>query len=387
MSNDRKIKVVFFPTDNNASSGAFISMTVLNEYLNKEFGVDTKIILPKEGTGTKLLEERNLNYKIIRSYDWLVPIVLKNSFRIKCVFFLKRVLNLVSILRIRNELRRIKPDLVHINTIYGYVGAVAAKKENIPIVWHFREIIEKGHDKTFMYHDFSQRILSYANVVVTVSKSVLDYYQNNGIKMNHAVVIYNGIDVPTFYNEDKKILFNDTVKILFVGDFTRNKGAFNLVEALKLLSEDVLSKVQVSFVGRSNAEFEKTVSNSKVRDRIKLYGYSKNVADIYRENDIVVTGAKYEAFGRVTSEAMLSGCLTMTANDSGSGELVKDSVTGYSFDYGNAKMLAEKITYALGHRDEARQIAKQGQKFIKENMSARQNAENIASLYKELLRK
>ncbi len=380
------MKIVFISTDNSASSGAFISMTVLNEYLNKDHGIDTKIILPKKGAGVSLLEERKIQYRIIRSYDWLVPINIKNDLKTKCIYFAKRMLNIISVARIRKELRKEKADIVHINTIYGYVGAIAAKKEGIPIVWHFREIIEKGHDKTFMDKTFSQKILGYADATVTVSKSVLNYYYENGIEMNHPIVIHNGIDVPTFYNHDKKIFEGKMTSILFIGDFSHNKGAFDLLKALELLSDELISQIEVTFVGRSNDEFDELIRRSPVRKIISIIGYQKNVEDYYRKSDIVITGAKYEAFGRVTSEAMLSGCLVITTDDSGSGELVKDKETGYSYRYGDVDVLVGKIEYAINHKEESQKIAKQGQRFIKENMSAKQNADNIVELYRTLIR-
>lgn len=385
MKQDKGVKIIFVSTDNSASSGAFLSMMVLNEYLNKEFGIETEIILPKKGTGAFLLEERNIRYKVIRSYDWLVPIKIKNDLKTKCIFFVKRLLNIISIAGIRKELRKEKADIVHINTIYGYVGAIAAKKEKIPLVWHFREIIEKGHDKTFMDREFSQKILLYADATVAISKSVLRYYQTNDIEMNHPVVIYNGIDVPTFYDPEKNIFEKKKVSILYVGDFSHNKGAFNLLEAIELMDKDFVRNVIVTFVGRSNDEFDESIRKSPVKDIITIYPFQKNVADFYRKNDIVVTGAKYEAFGRVTAEAMLSGCLVITTDDSGSGELVTDRYSGYSYAYGDAKMLAGKIEYAIMHKEESGRIAKCGQQFIKENMNARQNAENIVKLYHTLI--
>lgn len=38
-------------------------------------------------------------------------------------------------------------DIVHINTSWTYVGALAAKKAKIPFIWHIREFLEEDQDR------------------------------------------------------------------------------------------------------------------------------------------------------------------------------------------------------------------------------------------------
>ena len=67
------MKVLFVPSDNNFVSGAFRSMCTLNKILNDKFKIQTLVVLPnKTGNGFKLLDELNIKYTYIESFNWIV---------------------------------------------------------------------------------------------------------------------------------------------------------------------------------------------------------------------------------------------------------------------------------------------------------------------------
>ena len=55
--NRDKIDIIFMASDNNRSSGAFLSMTDLNYVLNQR-GISTLIVLPEYGNGESILKEK-----------------------------------------------------------------------------------------------------------------------------------------------------------------------------------------------------------------------------------------------------------------------------------------------------------------------------------------
>ncbi len=92
-----------------------------------------------------------------------------------------------------------------------------------------------------------------------------------------------------------------------------------------------------------------------------------------------------EAFGRVTVEAMMSGCLVIGANSGGTMELVSDNETGLLYTSGDYSDLAAKIRLALKYPDRMRDIAKQGQSKMLNEMTAQNNAFRINELYREIV--
>ena len=92
----------------------------------------------------------------------------------------------------RREFIRINDvDLVHINTSYSYVGAIAAQKENIPFVWHIRELLEEGQGNTMWDRQEGNKLINMSNKVITISDSVYEKY-SDFIDEDKLITIYDG---------------------------------------------------------------------------------------------------------------------------------------------------------------------------------------------------
>lgn len=379
------MKILFIASDNNRSSGAFLSMTALNIYLNKEFHVETKVILPREGTGEQLLFEGGVPSQIIRSYDWIIPqdTVKTPLFRLK--HFIKSLMNIRAANKIAKIAVREKYDIIHINTLYSYVGALAAKKAGIPYVWHMREILEGGQNRTFIDKKGSYSLIGQSDCIMAISMSV---FRNYCFKINcqNMRIVYNGIDEARFYRPNKKIFQDDFVRILFVGGFNKNKGAFTICDALSRIVSR-FNNVEIWFVGEPTEKFKQYVKSLGLTPYTRFWGYQKDVENFYEKSDITLTGGKMEAFGRTTAEAMLCGNLVISTDSAGSKELVFDHQTGLSYKFGNTDELAKKIEYALSNKKLMREIAKNGQNFIKNEMTAYINAKHIYSHYERIMYK
>ena len=135
------MKILFVPSDNNATSGAFLSMVKLCSLLQNQYRHNILVLLHCNGNGEKLLEDNNIEYVKIRSFNWFVPYKPKQIIRkIKlalCYIWmpLSQVYNIIAIRKIRRLIKKEKIQIVHINTSCSYVGAQAALLENIPFVW------------------------------------------------------------------------------------------------------------------------------------------------------------------------------------------------------------------------------------------------------------
>jgi len=97
--------------------------------------------------------------------------------------------------------------------------------------------------------------------------------------------------------------------------------------------------------------------------------------------------SKAEAFGRVTIEGMLSGTLVIGAACGATEELIQNNKTGLLYEYGNENDLTNKIKWAVTNKEIARSIANCGRTYAKENMTAVINAQNVYSLYQEVMEK
>ena len=114
-----------------------------------------------------------------------------------------------------------------------------------------------------------------------------------------------------------------------------------------------------------------------------LYGRDKLAA--YLDADVLVSPAIFEIFGLVPFEAMMCGTPVIIADDSGSGRLIKDTQSGFTFPQGDVDSLAKMIGYVLMNPGAAKQTVEAGQRFIRENLDWDKNVNKLIDLYQEYL--
>lgn len=381
-------KIAFIGTDNKLS-GATLSMIALAKSLKDTKKYDPIIIIPGEGDIVKNIKENNLKYYCVNSYSWVVK--RSNNIKEKIVtgikFYIKSFLNILAIKKIEKILKEEKVDLIHINSIYSYVGAKAALKNNIKIIWHIREFLEEDQNAEFYHKEKALKLIEKSTAIITISKSVYEKYSKL-IKNDNIYMIYNGIDVLKFYNKDKEIFKDDNIKLVLAGTIQEGKGQKELLYALNLLKKENINNFHLTLLGYSTPQNEKElnelIEKLELKENVKYIGFSKNVKQFFDEADISFTCSKSEAFGRITIEAMLSGCLVIGSDTAGTAELINNMNTGLLYKSGDSEDLKEKIKFAINNKDIVKDMAKKGREFSKENYSSEKNMSNIKNVYDKI---
>ena len=384
---NQQLNVLFIPSDNNRTSGAFLSMANLILNLKNKYGIKELVILPNEGNGDKILSSFGINFILINSKDWVVPLNQVHDEKFKKEVADKKRINNQAILEIRSVIQNNNFDIMHINTTYSYVGAEAAIKENLPFVWHLREFLEEDQSNTLWDRKEGNALINRADRIIAISDSIFKKYENVFDK-GKLVRIYNGIDATKFYKAERNILEDETIKFIMVGGFEYYKGQIEFAHACAQLYSSGFHDFKVSFVGTGRgdvkSEVEKIFSDAGMTN-VEYLGYKRNVEDYYDKADVSFTCAKSEAFGRTTVEAMLSGNLVIGADSAGTKELIKNGDTGILYEHGNSQDLFEKMLWLIDNKEKSKAISNNGRKFMAQNMTAEINADNIYSLYNEVI--
>lgn len=387
------MKIAFIASDNNASSGAFLSMANLAKQLNSQ-GIETIIFLPPNGAfvgpgdGENLLKEMGLKYVLIPSYTWIVPQHAKHKLlislgQIRCYFR-----NIFSAKKLAKQLIQQNIDIVHINTSYSYFGALAAKYANLPFIWHIREFLEEDQGNRFFCKPFAYRLLNQANLVIAISNSIYDKYKSI-ITHTDLKVIYNGIDIEKFYMPDRKIFTSDHLKLLYTGGLSYLKGTDDIIDAcIELNLAGYKNNYTLTIAGRGEPSYEEELIQ-KIKDNqlsnIRFLGYQKDIADIMQDADVSIIPSRFEAFGRVTVESMLTGNLILGADSAGTKELLQNGKYGLLYQCGNPHDIKEKVIYILNHKQILSECAIAGKCYMAENMTSEKNATEIYEQYKRIL--
>lgn len=385
------MKILFISPDNNKTSGAFLCLVELNRYLREVYNVDTFVIIPKQGDGVQLLDKYHIPYKIIPSYSWITY----NGYSIKalaktCFKLLMMLYNYIAIKKIQTIIKKGKFDFVHTNTIFSYVGAKAAFLEHTKHIWHLRECINEGHNSRIVVGESGYKFISKSNIVLAVSQTVRQTYQND-IDAGKIKVVYDGVSANLY--KKKNIFKDEVVQFTCIGGFIDNKNQIELINACDILKKSGQRNFHLNLVGRGPMELNlrAEVNRLGLNDYVTFSGVFDRVQDILEKTDIVCVVSKSEAFGRTVIEGMLQGCLIIGANTLNSAihELITDGITGFLYPCGDLDRLAHIMNACL-QKDNQRHLQKvaiKGQEVALQKYTTLSNAENIMNVYKTLMQK
>lgn len=385
------MKILFISSDNNKTSGAFLCLVELNRYLREVYNVDTFVIIPKQGDGVQLLDKYHIPYKIIPSYSWITY----NGYSIKalaktCFKLLMMLYNHIAIKKIQTIIKKGKFDFVHTNTIFSYVGAKAAFLEHTKHIWHLRECINEGHNSRIVVGESGYKFISKSNIVLAVSQTVRQTYQND-IDAGKIKVVYDGVSANLY--KKKNIFKDEVVQFTCIGGFIDNKNQIELINACDILKKSGQRNFHLNLVGRGPMELNlrAEVNRLGLNDYVTFSGVFDRVQDILEKTDIVCVVSKSEAFGRTVIEGMLQGCLIIGANtlNSATHELITDGITGFLYPCGDLDRLAHIMNACL-QKDNQRHLQKvaiKGQEVALQKYTTLSNAENIMNVYKTLMQK
>ncbi len=384
------MKVALIASDNNASSGAFLSLANMAVQLNR-LGVETIVFIPPDGPyvgpgdGERILKQYQLEYRKIPSITWIVPEGFKPTMLTTLGQLRYRMFNKYQAHKLARILKSEQVDLVHINTVYSYYAAYAAKYAGLPLVWHIREFLEEDQEKKFYFKEYAYKLINCADLVIAISNSIYQKYAPN--LTTQVKTIYNGIDVNKFYKPMRCIFTSEITTLCYVGGLSPLKGTDDLLEACKKLNNAGKKQLyRLIIAGRGDDPYEKKMRDfisENQMDNVEFVGYQKDVPAVMSRADVSVVTSRYEAFGRVTVEAMLTGNLVLGADSAGTKELLHDGEFGVLYHCGDADSIKDRVLYILEHKKELEEKACMARFFMAENMTAEKNAENI---YKEYVR-
>lgn len=294
-----------------------------------------------------------------------------------------------------------KFDIVHMHNFRTYQNIIAhkyAKKYNVPYILQAHgtvpRIIEKKSLK-YVYDIFcGNRLLKDASNVIAVSNVEVDQYLQMNVSPEKIITIPNGIDIDSFRELPKKGNFrrkyniNEKRIILYLGRLHRRKGIGFLIKAYAELIKEEKDIILV-LAGPNDGylhEVESLVDKLNLKNKVKFTGFVDNTEKLaaYVDADVLVYPATFEIFGLVPFEAIMCGTPIIVTDDCGCGELIKESNSGYSIEYGDVNSLKEKISIILENPQYGKEFVDNGKKFVYNRLQWEFIVGQIISNYKTL---
>lgn len=233
---------------------------------------------------------------------------------------------------------------------------------------------------------FSRLIFTTANVVICQSISWKVFFESQTqLNSSRFRVIPNWISAEQYqqnFDIQKERTKQGTLKILFLGWVTREKGVFELIEAFeRLMKHDV--ELWVAGDGQDLAEIQTIIKTKEIEQRVKLFGWVQGDRKTYllQNSDIFVLPSYYEGLPNSVLEAMMSGIPVIATKVGGLPDLIEDGVTGYLVEPKNSQQLAEKLTDLISSSDKRKQFSLAGHRYVSENHSL----SNAVKKFEEIL--
>lgn len=177
-------------------------------------------------------------------------------------------------------------------------------------------------------------LLHQADLIVGVSRQVLDDFLGDGVPDTRTRVIYNGIDFARLDQRPGKDLRPllgipaGTTLIGAAGSLIRRKGHDVLIRALGLLTGEQALHLLIASDGPEREALQRLTAELGLSGRVHFLGYHDDITDVYESCDVMVLASRADAFGLVLAEAGYSRRPVVATRVGGIPEVVVDGETG-----------------------------------------------------------
>lgn len=345
-----------------------------------------------QGKFAQKIKEANLPYFEIKNFQRTIN-PLKDLF----AFF-----------EILGLLFRLKPNIVHVNSskaggLVGLATRIASRKTRLIFTvhgWAFTESRSKW--QLFLIKISSKLTALFYDKIICVSEYDRKIaIKNKTASVNKLVTIHNGIDIKaiSFLSREQaqEKLLGHTSKLVIgtIAEWTKNKGLFYLLEALKdCPSDTVLQRRTVSegqsldldivLIGSGENPDKKKIRDFIKKHRLKnvyLHEWIDNAASYLKALDIFVLSSIKEGLPYTILEAMTAQTPIVATKVGGVSEMIIDNISGFLVQPKNSRQLAEKIIYLINNPEIAQQLVQRAREKVEKEFSLEKMVQKTKRVY------
>lgn len=271
-------------------------------------------------------------------------------------------------------------DLVHANNSLtaNLAAIVAASRAGVPVVSH-----QRGYSRPTAFQRFAARNV---DRYLCVSRSVADHCAAQGLPADRILPVYDGIDVASLLPRSRAA--RDRVLIGWAGRLVSWKGASVFIEAAEtILARRSDADFVIAGAGPELAGLRKRIERSALlRNRVRLAGFRSDVRELIADCDIFVnTSVEPEPLGHSALEAMALGVPVVASACGGLAEVVAHETSGFLFEPGDGRSLADALTKLLGDGDMRLRFGIEGRRRAERIFSLDRHVKTIEAVYDEVM--
>lgn len=380
----KKIKVLYIH-HGASNSGSARSLSFLINSLDKNKYEPYVVIFCDYDRQKKLFEEAGAKVVFVKGLGaWHGSTVSGMSLRI----LLSNIIHAIpTYILTRKIIKKIKPDIVHLNSTCLFICAWSIKKynKNIPVICHVREPLLDGL--------FGNILRKYNEQHVDRFIAIHEYDAESIHSKKRIDVVYNFVDF-NIYNPNVKsnilreelgLNNNDTI-CLYLARIASSNGALELLEN----SKDILAKrkdIHYCIVGfnRKNKYNKKVINLANQCENVHILKFRSDVQNVIASCDINIVPFTKPHSARSIIECSSMRKVSIGTNIGSIKELIKNNETGYLYEP-NYKDFDVKLLKLVDDKNVRNKMQDNAYKFALVNFNSKKNIKKIIKVYDEIIK-
>ena len=247
-------------------------------------------------------------------------------------------------------------DLIYCHTPVGAMLArlvgISARKRGTKVIYmaHGFHFYNGAPLLNWMIYYPAEKFLSrFTDGLITINQE--DYRRAQKFHAGKTILIPGvGIDLDKFQKKEptrqeirnKLGIPDGKIILMSVGELTKRKNHMVVIDALARLKEyDILYVICGD--GPLKAQLRAKAEELGVRDRLKLLGFRKDIAELHKAADIFVFPSLQEGLPVAVMEAMASGLPIVASKIRGNEDLINNNQGGYLVKPKDSEQIAKAI--------------------------------------------
>lgn len=300
--------------------------------------------------------------------------------------------------RVRRELQRIRPDLVHAHfAVDACLALPIASALNVPLVVTMHgydvttadEVFRRRSDRALrQFPDRRATLFRQGDCFIAISNFIRTSAARLGCPPERTHVLYIGIDEQRFMPAERE---PERPLVLFVGRLVPKKGGAHLLHAMALVQQQ-LPQAELVLIGDGPL---RAALESQARSLHNVSFLGAQPASVVREHlqrasvfcvpSIAAPNGDNEGLGMVFLEAQASAVPVVSFDSGGVSEAVEHGVTGLLAPPGDDAALAVHILQLLQNPAARHEMGRAGRARIEEHFSLVRQTALLEALYDEVI--
>lgn len=302
-----------------------------------------------------------------------------NEKSINITFFngnvIKKIYSLYSKLK-NNKVDLVFSYLLTANMLGSIVGYAAGVTYRIGGIRNAKLSSKKAFIERFLHNYLNTK-------TVFNNYSGFEHYIKKGFKEEKAIVIPNGIKVPT--RKFKKQI-TGPIKIITVGRLVEQKDYITAISVIRTLVNMGCHNIHYTIVGYGSLEItiKNTIENENLGSTISLLINPSDLNSLYKDSDIYLCTSLFEGISNTILEAMSYGLPIVATNVGDNNYLVEHNHNGYLAERQNISELADALLKLIDNPELRNKFGRDSYHKVKNNYSEEKLNANYINLIAEL---